>query len=150
MPANLARSAGRFVMPTKSSLASLAKPSRPHVGLHRTSKDGTYNLWLSLATCAWVLRNLRVGFAMYKRSFSTSSCVRLALATHAWLMSHKNGPITTSWCIDRTSCNSCVAYVVHKRPSAEARPNSSRRQKRSGGQGGHAGHYIRQRNGMRS
>src|SRR6516162_3054519 len=103
-PANLARSASR----SGPRLASLAKPSRPQVGLHRTSKDGTYNLWLALTTSAWVL-------SCTNDHFSTLNCIHLDLATHAWLMSHKNGPITTLRCIDRSSCNSCVAYVVHRR-----------------------------------
>src|SRR6516164_6015112 len=80
------------------------------------SKDGTYNLWLALTTSAWVL-------SCTNDHFSTLNCIRLDLATHAWLMSHKNGPITTLRCIHRSSCNSRVAHVVHKRSSAEARPN---------------------------
>ena len=59
--------------------------------------------------------NFRVGFVMYKRLFSTSSCARLALATNAWLMSHKNGPLQPCGVYTGSSCNSWVAYVVHKR-----------------------------------
>ena len=104
-PANLARSASR----SGPRLASLAKPSRPQVGLHRTSKDGTYNLWLALATYAWVssctndhsqslivyacLLQLMRGLCPIKTALLQLCGVYTgALATHAWLMWCTNVP----------------------------------------------------------
>ena len=57
--------------------------------------------------------NFRVDFV--KRPFSTLRCVRMLLQLMRGLCHIKTPPSTTWRCIHRSSRNSCVTYVVHKR-----------------------------------